>query len=353
MQYRAPLDGLRALCAGAVFFFHASYGRGGGFVGVDIFFVLSGYLITRILLQDIKDAGGIRFRRFYLRRARRLLPAVFVALVLTFAVWRWVGDGGKFVSILPPVLLYYVNWCVAFNRNIPGLPHFWSLSTEEQFYLVWPILLSGVYRWGHRALVVAIGGLIVAFASARALAPDLGPTIAALFGYYSTLARADELLMGALVAVLHTSPSPDQRERMARVARLLAWPAMIALGAFLIGASVYSVWQLRAGFTGVAAAAALVVVHCASGEPTRFNRLLETPVLVAWGKRSYGIYVFHFPIIHALEPLRTHGAGNWVAVTLLRAAATLALAWISYKFVESRFLTSRVPVSDARVAVNI
>src|ERR1051325_10642153 len=160
MQYRAPLDGLRALCAAAVFVFHATYARGGGFIGVDVFFVLSGYLITRILLEDITEAGGIRFRRFYLRRARRLLPAVFVALVLVLALWPWLGKGARFVSILPPVIFYYVNWCIAFGREIPALPHFWSLSTEEQFYLLWPIGLAALARLGYRYLLVGIAGLI-------------------------------------------------------------------------------------------------------------------------------------------------------------------------------------------------
>jgi peptidoglycan/LPS O-acetylase OafA/YrhL len=245
------------------------------------------------------------------------------------------------VAILPPVLLYYVNWLQAFGHEIQALPHFWSLSTEEQFYLLWPLALSGLVRLGHRSGAAVIGCLILAFAAARALAPDRGPVAAALFGYYSTFARADELLVGALLAVLHGSPDLRTREVTARAARLLVWPAAVGLVACVIWARVYGDWMLRGGFTGIAAASGIIVVHCASGESTRLNRFLQTPALVAIGKRAYGIYVFHYPIIHALEPLRSHGAANWVIVTALRAAATLAVAWASYNLIESRFLVPR------------
>ena len=341
MQYRAPLDGLRALCAGAVFFFHASYGRGGGFIGVDVFFVLSGYLITRILLEDIHQAGAVRFRRFYVRRARRLLPAVLVALGLVVALWRWVGHGDRFAAILPPVLLYYVNWLQAFGHEIQALPHFWSLSVEEQFYLLWPLALSGLVRLGRGYVAAAIGCLILAFATARALAPGHGTIVAALFGYYSTFARVDELLVGALLAVLHGSPNLHIREATARAARLLVWPATVGLVACLIWGCVYGDRLLRGGFTAIAVASGMIVVHCSSGEATLLNRFLQTPALVAIGRRAYGIYVFHYPIIRALEPLRGHGTANWAIVTALRGVATLALAWASYNLIESRFLAPR------------
>jgi peptidoglycan/LPS O-acetylase OafA/YrhL len=194
-------------------------------------------------------------------------------------------------------------------------------------------------RLGHRRGAAAIGCLILAFATARALAPDRGPVVAALFGYYSTFARADELLVGALLAVLHGSSDPRVREATARAARLLVWPATVGLVACLVWARVYGDWMLRGGFTGIALAAGMIVVHCASGESTLFNRFLQTPALVATGRRAYGIYVFHYPIIHALEPFRGHGTANWMIVTVVRAAATLAVAWASYNLIESRFLS--------------
>src|SRR5581483_7661085 len=177
-----------------------------------------------------------------------------------------------------------------------------------------------------------------------------GPVVAALFGYYSTFARADELLVGALLAVLHGSPDPRVRQATARAARLLVWPATVGLIACLIWAHVYGGWMLRGGFTGIAVAAGLIVVHCASGESSLLNRFLQTPALVATGRRAYGIYVFHYPISRALEPMRSHGTANWVIVTAVRAVATLAVAWASYNLIESRFLAPRTVASPRSVA---
>jgi peptidoglycan/LPS O-acetylase OafA/YrhL len=351
MKYRPPLDGLRALCAAAVFVFHAAYGHIAGMLGVDVFFVLSGYLITRILLDDIDAFGHVRYGRFYLRRARRLLPAVFVALVLVFLLWPS-GERDQYPQILPPVLLYYVNWLMAFGRQVKMLTHFWTLSTEEQFYLFWPLILAALARLGRQRMVSVTCLLIVVFATARAVLSPLGWPVGNLFGNFSTFARVDELLIGAAATMIHGSPEASRARGIERVARRLAVPAAVALLLCVFFSGHDYKWLLEGGFTAVALAAAALIVHGASGEDTRLNRFLSARPLVWAGKRSYGIYVFHMPIISAFQRWRVHGVGNFLLVTVGSVVATLAVAWASYALVESRFLSpSRAAPEGAAAAV--
>ena len=338
MERRPSLDGVRALCAAAVFASHAFPGSGGGFFGVDVFFVLSGYLITRVLVDDVDRYGRVRFGRFYAHRARRLLPAMIVALALAFALWP-AGQREQFAGIVPPVLLYYVNWCLAFGRAIPVVPHFWTLSVEEQFYLLWPLVVAVVAARGQRTLAIVSCVLVIAFAAARALCSFVGPPAAEVFGYSSTLARADQFLVGACAAAAHVSLDRVWRHKLTRAAGALVWPAALALLALFVTGGIGR-WLPMGGFTAIAVASALVVIHCATGDASCFNRLLGARPLVWVGRRSYGIYLFHLPIIEALEPLRHPGFGNAFAVTALSVMATLGLTWASYELVESRVMAS-------------
>ncbi|HVU51026.1 MAG TPA: acyltransferase [Polyangia bacterium] len=348
MKYRAPLDGLRALCVTSVFLFHGLYSRFGLFLGVDVFFVLSGYLITRILLEEVDRTGRVDFVNFYVRRARRLLPAVFIMLALVFALWPRDGEAGSYWRVVPPVLLYYVNWLLAFKRgSLWGLGHFWSLSIEEQFYLLWPVTVALLAVRGRRRTGLVIVGLVLLFAGARAALAGLAPPVGALFDYHATFARVDQLLIGALAACVHTSRAG---ERLAGVARRAVWPSIAFLVFCLARARMESRWLFLGGFSAVAVAGAFLIVHGSTGEPSPLNRLLQRPLLVWVGKRSYGIYVYHLAFLEVLEPLRRSGSAvNFVLVTALRAAATLSFAALSYRFVESRIIAPRAvaPVKQA------
>src|SRR5664279_6539655 len=156
-HYRPQLDGMRAVAVYLVVAFHAGLARfTGGFIGVDVFFVLSGYLVTQLLLRDIHGQGRIRFSRFYSRRFRRLLPAAFVVLLVTAAVYAAVAAPAAVTQALRSIraaFLYVANWFFMrqsnryFGGDINASPvvHFWSLSIEEQFYAVWPLLLGGLF----------------------------------------------------------------------------------------------------------------------------------------------------------------------------------------------------------------
>ena len=220
--YRAHLDGLRAVAVYLVVAFHAGMGRlVGGFIGVDVFFVLSGYLVTTVLLRDLHGEGGrIRFGRFYARRARRLLPAAAVALVVTAVVFSSLGTTSELLdarSAIRAAALYVANWHFIhqasdyFAADIDASPvvHFWSLSVEEQFYLLWPLLLGGLFaaarRFGRRRDAVVRGvvvvlGLVSVGAALHLAGSNLNRA------YYGTDTRAYQLLAGAALALTPALP---------------------------------------------------------------------------------------------------------------------------------------------------
>ena len=163
-SYRPQLDGMRAVAVYLVVLFHAGYQRfSGGFIGVDVFFVLSGYLVTQLLLRDLSSLGNIRFSRFYARRYRRLLPASFVVLIVTAVVYSSIASPAEVagaVNGFKSAFLYATNWYFItestdyFGADVSQNPvlHFWSLAIEEQFYLLWPIVLGALFvcaRWLH------------------------------------------------------------------------------------------------------------------------------------------------------------------------------------------------------------
>ena len=242
-HYRPQLDGMRAVAVYLVVAFHAGISAfSGGFIGVDVFFVLSGYLVTQLLLRDFRAAGRIDFRRFYSRRFRRLLPAAFVALVVTAAVYTAVAapaDVHDAIGGFRSAFLYVANWhfisqsndYFAANVNTNPVVHFWSLAVEEQFYLCWPLLLSGAYLVSRRAgerqwkvlrLIIA-AGFVVSLVAALHLS-----TVNLSRAYYGTDTRAYELLAGALLAITPWVMRIARRRR-----RLVQASAPIALAALV------------------------------------------------------------------------------------------------------------------------
>lgn len=342
--YRAHLDGLRAVAVYLVVAFHAGIGRAsGGFIGVDVFFVLSGYLVTTVLLRDIDGPGGrIRLSRFYARRVRRLIPASAVVLVATAIVYSRTGTFVENLdarSAIRAAALYVSNWHFIgqssdyFAADIGASPvlHFWSLSVEEQFYFLWPLLLTGLVvacrRLGTRQRA-AVRGAVVALGLASALAAlhisgtDLNRA------YYGTDTRAYQLLAGAALAL-----TPQVVNRASRLvpAALLAVGAGGLMGALLLLATnQIDIDPIQRGVvTAIVVVGLLVVLEASRGGLGA--RLLSLAPVVYLGKVSYGTYLWHWLVILQLQEHQPLGP---VATFVVAGALATGLASLSYQLME-------------------
>jgi peptidoglycan/LPS O-acetylase OafA/YrhL len=353
-HYIPALDGLRALSVIAVMLFHLRIGYPGGFLGVDVFFVLSGYLITTILLRDYRTLGRIRFAHFYVRRVRRLMPALLATLVLSWALWGLIPKAGPFTPAATASLFYYANWytCLHGSASMGGLGHTWSLSIEEQFYIVWPVLLLALLpfcRTSRRQATVMFA-LVAALAIARAVLYCFNSMLGS---YFSTLARADAILIGAACALATFERASVAEFWAGRRGILMAWTCGITLVILTVFLTQESDFLFVGGLSFVALYAAAVMLHLAHSKKGLMTRLLSSRLAVAIGKRSYGIYLYHFPIFIALGALGTPNAW-WKAAALciLKISAALMVAWLSYRFIERPFLNKFNPRYSAEPATS-
>jgi peptidoglycan/LPS O-acetylase OafA/YrhL len=306
--YRPHLDGLRAVAVYLVLLFHAGSSQfSGGYLGVDVFFVLSGYLVTQLLLRDITARGSIGYGRFYARRFRRLLPAAFVVLIVTAVVFTAIAapaDVANAVGSFKAAFLYVTNWYLIhsstgyFGADISHNPvlHFWSLAVEEQFYLVWPLALGAMFvltrRMGRdrqfRAIrTIVVIGLVASAAWALSLRTS-NPNRA----YYGTDARAYELLAGALIALVPAFISTANRyRRSTRVATVVSVVAVVVLAT--------SWWHLDAIQRGIAITIVtfVLIVSLEAADGGIAQRALSTHAMTYLGKISYGTYLWHWIVI--------------------------------------------------------
>ncbi len=344
LTYRAGLDGLRALAVAGVFLYHANVSwMPGGFLGVDLFFVLSGYLITSLLLREWSKHGSLKLGSFWGRRARRLFPAVLVvvvfALLATLTIAR--DDLSRTRGDAISALVYLTNWheIIAshsyFNQfGRPSLlQHLWSLAIEEQFYLLWPlILIFGLTRLRRGGMI----GLTVVLAVGSCLLmwllynPNGDPSRV----YYGTDTRAFALLIGALLAFFWSAEDPPLRRLRGHRAIIDVAGLLALLGVLAMFWRVHDFdpWMYRGGFLLMAIIGAALVAS-ASYPGTILSRSLGCRPLVWIGALSYGIYLWHWPIMQLTRPgvdVPLHGA----PLILLQAAATVAAASLSYRLIE-------------------
>jgi peptidoglycan/LPS O-acetylase OafA/YrhL len=346
--YRPHLDGLRALAVYLVVLFHAgSRGFAGGYIGVDVFFVLSGFLVTQLLLRDIGARGSIRLGRFYSRRFRRLLPAAFVTLLVTAMVYTAIASSlevSDAVGSFKAAFLYSANWYFIhqahgyFAADITANPvlHFWSLAVEEQFYLLWPLTLGALFavtrrldpRRRTRAIqaVIAIGAVTSAMYALSLRTSNLNRA------YYGTDTRAYELLAGALLALV-----PSLVFRASRYGRAVRIATTGGIAALLVIAS--SSVHLDAIERGVAATLTtcviLVAIEAADGGIVK--RVLSSNPVVYLGKISYGTYLWHWIVI--LVVLRAFDPSP-LATTAIACLIATALASLSFEMLERPVRTS-------------
>ena len=349
IQYIPAIDGLRALAVIAVMFYHLGFSWiPGGFLGVDLFFVISGYVITRMLLDSIAQSGGLDLRGFYLARLRRLLPALLFMLTTTIiAVGICAPDTIKRLLVDTPFALTgTINWWLVANEQDyfesigrpPLLQHTWSLAVEAQFYLVWPLILYFILKkFGKKHIPVA--ALFIAAASGIALllvsfSIDAANASKVSHVYFGTDTHSIGLFLGAALAV---SWIPQNfRVELSRKGQnfidgIGVFGFIGILATFLlIDASNPAMYKIAFPLAGIFGAAIIAsIVHPAS----RFAPVLQNKVLLWIGERSYAIYLWHWVIFQVTRPTVDLAGQAW-ALYSLRILIVFALADISLRYVE-------------------
>ena len=355
IQHIPAIDGLRAIAVTAVIFYHLGFQWiPGGFLGVDLFFVISGYVITRLLLDSIARSGGLDLRGFYKARARRLLPPlVFMIVVTAFYISIWAQDSVKrFLTDTPFSLSGLMNWWLvgkeqdyfeAIGRP-PLLQHTWSLAVETQFYLVWPVLLLIILkRFGKK--VRPVTALAIALISGTALflvSLQLDATSSVSHVYFGTDTHSIGLFLGAALAVSWI-PQNFKSEVSNKAQNFIDFIGVFGLvgilGSFLlIDESSPTAYKIAFPLAAVFGAAIITsIVHPAS----RFAPILQNRVLLWIGERSYAIYLWHWVVFQITRPRVDIDGQDW-ALIALRILVVLALADISLKLVELPIRSGKV-----------
>ena len=342
--YSPALDGLRGASILVVMGFNAHlFWLQGGFVGVDIFFVLSGFLITALLAQEYRRTSTIGLKSFYFRRALRLLPALFALMLASIAYALVIQPEDKASLTLKGVLyaLFYVaNWAqVPPNPSgIGPLSHAWSLSVEEQFYIIWPLLLLLLLKLKSKRILLAILFSLVTIS----LLLNIWfwqTRVPYLRMYFGSDTRANEILIGCIAALLLSWGAFQRTDRVRRVFHSVALISLVGvfLSFFLVrfnGAFVYN-----GGFTLISIGVAFLILDLLLF-PSALSRLLEYAPLVWIGKISYGLYLWHFPIFEASRRI-FEGRISPVLSEIIGVALTFLVATASYYLLELRFLRLR------------
>jgi peptidoglycan/LPS O-acetylase OafA/YrhL len=349
IRYIPAIDGLRAVAVIAVMLYHLGFTWiPGGFLGVDLFFVISGYVITRLLLDSIQRSGGLDLRAFYIARIRRLLPPlIFMIITTTIVVGLWAPDTmRRFLGDAPFALFGGMNWWLVFRQTDyfeaigrpPLLQHTWSLGVEAQFYLVWPLILLLVLRYFGKNKIPGAALLIAAFSGIALLVVSLqidsssGSKVSHV--YFGTDTHSIGLFLGAALAVRWIPQ--NLQETVSRKAQdfidgigIFGFLGIIAAFLF-IDESDPTLYKLAFPLAGIFGCAIITsIVHPAS----RFAPILSSRPFIWIGERSYAIYLWHWVVFQVTRPNYDLEGSDW-ALTALRVLIVFALADISLRLVE-------------------
>jgi len=344
LRYIPALDGLRAAAVLAVMLYHGGVTwMQGGYLGVDAFFVLSGFLITALLLGEWRSTGGIAFGRFWIHRARRLLPALGLVVLGIIAYGAFLAPADQLGALRNDVLAtlgYVNNWHLIdsgqgyFEQFAAPSPlrHAWSLAIEEQFYLVWPLVVYALSRWlrmSWRTMATLFAGLAVVSCAWMAVAYSGDGVNRA---YYGTDTRAQALLIGAALAVVYGAVGPARAELARRALTVGASAAVAVTGWLLVTAGDDTTWLFQGGYLLAAAAVGAVIARVAQPQAGVLGAALSWAPLRWVGRISYGLYLWHWPIFVVVTTSRVGLSGT--ALLALRLALTFAAATASYYLVE-------------------
>lgn len=347
-RYITELDGIRAIAVIMVLAYHLKLALfKSGFLGVTVFFVLSGYLITGILISEVEEEGTIDLKNFWLRRIRRLVPAVMsmaVVIIFVSAVVNRIIFTKGCKDFLASVLGFN-NWWQIFNKisyfEAAGVPspftHCWSLAIETQFYLIYPLILLGIYKLvksrgegrANRGLLFAGVTLLLALISVILMIVLFDPQQDASRVYYGTDTRAFSLLFGALLAILWEYRMVPRRlsASVNMVLGSVSFAVLLVMTIAINGSSNF--WYRGGQFFGTILT--VLMVYAVSGRKTWLSRFLSNPVLKWMGDRSYSIYLWHYPIILLIS--KGIKASWWI--TLIEIVLSVVLAELSYRFIET------------------
>ena len=351
-KYLPSIDSLRALAVLAVIIYHVDVNYlPGGFLGVDLFFVLSGYLISSLIIKEFRKTGTVNLYNFYIRRARRLLPAVYFMITVGLVVMVLFNEALLRKSHLDAIFgyIYSSNWWYIFHKldyfdsfgAQSPFKHLWSLAIEEQFYMIFPLLFllvngkkkskDGTYKLNKNFLYVVLGLILVSLI-AHILLFDIN-NISRI--YFGTDTRAFSLLVGVVGAILypmerlHSKVTPQQN----MIYSVVSLASIATLITVMVYTSEYNTWLYRGGFLLVAILG-LIVIISSGKQHTLMSKLLSFKPIVFIGKTSYSLYLWHFPILVLTTPVSEIGNPN-IFFVILRIVLTFAVAIVSYVFVET------------------